>query len=155
MARVAVILATHFSQNVNMPEQNAASDDQVQSPDLGSENDEEEHFVVTRAEEERNPEADAEFDRELAKMMSESAEPRRNERRPMTDLALPLRRNQRDAVNKTEDTNGTESNPNKTKFSLLSKRGNKPQVKTIRSREIELSSLLTVPSPDSNNRSSV
>lgn len=37
-------------------------------------------IVVTRPEEERDPEAEAEFDRELARMMSESLDSRKFER---------------------------------------------------------------------------
>ena len=44
-----------------------------EDPELSS--DESEHIVVTRPEEKRDPEADAEFDRELAKLMAESVVP--------------------------------------------------------------------------------
>jgi len=63
-------------------------------------------------------------------MMSESVEVRRSERRPMLDIAMPIRR--------APQTNGISQDnsealpipaaPETVKFSLLSKRGNRPQV---------------------------
>jgi regulator of nonsense transcripts 2 len=97
--------------------------------------DEEEQIVVTRQEDERDPEADAEFDRELAKLMSESAESRKFERKPVFDVPLPMRR-AREATITSED-GGAEAAPtpapptNMMKFSLLSKRGNKQQTRSI------------------------
>lgn len=102
------------------------------SPDFQTDDeadDEDEHIVVTRHEDERDPEADAEFDRELAKMMAESVETRKTERRPMFDVAMPMRRAQRDTSLMVND--GDEGQPSATntiKFSLLSKKGNRPQV---------------------------
>ena len=101
-----------------------------------SSSDESEHFVVTRPEEQRDPEADAEFDRELAKMMAESVESRKFERKPMFDVPLPMRRAQREiAMATTADDSDTEipapsvtDGPEKMKFALLSKRGNRQQV---------------------------
>ena len=96
--------------------------------------DEEEHIVVTRQEEERDPEAEAEFDRELAKLMSESADSRKYDRKPVFDVPLPMRR-ARDATMSPED--GVSEAPipvapsNTMKFSLLSKRGNKTQTRSI------------------------
>jgi regulator of nonsense transcripts 2 len=96
--------------------------------------DEEEHIVVTRQEEERDPEAEAEFDRELAKLMSESADSRKYDRKPVFDVPLPMRR-ARDAAMNPED--GVSEAPipvapsNTMKFSLLSKRGNKTQTRSI------------------------
>lgn len=101
--------------------------------------DEEEQIVVTRQEDERDPEADAEFDRELAKLMTESAESRKFERKPVFDVPLPMRR-ARDATANSEDS-GVEVAPTPApsradpvptmKFSLLSKRGNKQQTRSI------------------------
>jgi len=126
----------------------AASDD----------DDQEEHIVVTRPEEQRDPEADADFDRELARLMSESVESRKTERRQMFDVPLPMRRAVRDsAANAMEDRSQTASPEVRTsstmKFSLLSKRGNRQQVRqslvvilfhsstdTIKTRSINLPS---------------
>ncbi|KAF2193227.1 ARM repeat-containing protein [Zopfia rhizophila CBS 207.26] len=96
--------------------------------------DEEEQIVVTRQEDERNPEAEAEFDRELAKLMSESLDSRKFERKPVFDVPLPMRR-AREAAANAEDSGGeapTQAAPVHTmKFSLLSKRGNRQQTRSI------------------------
>ena len=101
-----------------------------------SSSDEDEHIVVTRPEDHRDPEADAEFDRELAKLMAESVESRKFERKPMFDVPLPMRRAGREATTTTAaDDSGGESSapvpsngPGMMKFALLSKRGNRQQV---------------------------
>ncbi|KAI4716813.1 ARM repeat-containing protein [Aureobasidium sp. EXF-10727] len=62
-----------------------------ETPEEGTE-DEEEHIVVTRPEDQRDPEADAEFDRELAKMMADSVESRKFDRKPVFDVPLPMRK---------------------------------------------------------------
>ncbi|KAL8719316.1 MAG: hypothetical protein Q9225_003660 [Loekoesia sp. 1 TL-2023] len=92
-------------------------------------------IVVTRPEEERDPEAEAEFDRELAKMMSESLDSRKFERKPLFDVPLPMRRAQRE-VTSAGDDNGNERtatppNANTTAFSLMTKKGNRQQTRTI------------------------
>jgi regulator of nonsense transcripts 2 len=105
--------------------------------------DEDEQIIVTRQEDERDPEADAEFDRELAKMMTESAESRKFERKPVFDVPLPMRRAREATVN--PEDGGGEAVPAQVpaivssradfvptmKFSLLSKRGNKQQTRSI------------------------
>ncbi|KAF2732159.1 nonsense-mediated mRNA decay factor [Polyplosphaeria fusca] len=100
-----------------------------------SDEEEEEQIVVTRPEDERDPEAEAEFDRELAKMMTESLDSRKFERKPVFDVPLPMRR-AREAAAGAEDSGGEPSisvpPPTTTmKFSLLSKRGNKQQTRSI------------------------
>lgn len=89
---------------------------------------------MTRQEDERNPEADAEFDRELAKLMSESAESRKFERKPVFDVPLPMRR-AREAIANAEDSGNEAPLPmppsHTMKFSLLSKRGNRTQTRSI------------------------
>ena len=110
-------------------------DDEVQAND---QSDEEEHIVVTRPEDHRDPEADADFDRELAKLMAESVDSRKFERKTAFDVPLPMRRTVRDvstpAVDGGEDettappsTNG----PGVMKFALLSKKGNRQQVPLV------------------------
>ena len=99
-----------------------------------SSDEEEEQITVTRPEDERDPEAEAEFDRELAKLMSESVESRKFERKPVFDVPLPMRR-ARDTAAVAEDS-GSEApvqapTLNTVKFSLLSKRGNKNQTRSI------------------------
>ena len=87
--------------------------------------------MVTRQEEEHDPEAEADFDRELAKMMSESLDSRKFDRKPMFDVPLPLRRAQRDPMNTADDSpnEGTATPPNKMAFSLMTKKGNRQQVR--------------------------
>lgn len=100
----------------------------------GSSDEEEEQIIVTRQEDERDPEAEAEFDRELAKLMSESAESRKFERKPVFDVPLPMRR-AREAAANPEDGPSEIPIPvapsHTMKFSLLSKRGNKTQTRSI------------------------
>jgi regulator of nonsense transcripts 2 len=120
-------------------EDKSGEDDDVEPTDdneNGAESDEEEHIVVTRPEDQRDPEADAEFDRELAKLMAESAESRKFDRKPMFDVPLPMRRTVRDATtNVANEENGTDSRaqspgdgPGMMRFALLSKKGPKQQV---------------------------
>lgn len=102
-----------------------------------ADSDDEEHIVVTRPEDQRDPEADADFDRELAKLMAESVESRRTDRKPMFDLPLPMRRTGQNTTNTAAEDSGGESSAapvvNGTgtmKFALLSKKGNRQQVST-------------------------
>lgn len=89
-----------------------------------------EDIVVTRQLEERDPEAEAEFDRELAKMMSESLDSRKFERKPVFDVPLPMRRSQRDTTVAGDESPPeiTSTPPNTMAFSLMTKKGNKQQV---------------------------
>ena len=89
----------------------------------------EQDIVVTRQEEERDPEAEAEFDRELAKMMSESLDSRKFERKQHFDVPLPIRRAPKDSTN-TDDSqqDGIRTPPKMMAFSLMTKRGAKQQV---------------------------
>ncbi|KAL9087457.1 MAG: hypothetical protein Q9159_003594 [Coniocarpon cinnabarinum] len=102
-----------------------------ENSDLDTDTDDEDNIIVTRHEQERDPEADAEFDRELAKMMAESVnETRKPDRKPALDIALPMRRvQQRDGiVNENDDP---ETLGPTVQFSLLSRRGNRPQTRAI------------------------
>jgi regulator of nonsense transcripts 2 len=107
----------------------------VENGHPSADSDEEEHIVVTRREEQRDPEADADFDRELAKMMADSVESRKFERKPMFDVPLPMRRTVPQAVHLVAEDSGNDSRPQspadgagKMKFALLSKKGNRQQV---------------------------
>jgi regulator of nonsense transcripts 2 len=112
------------------------ANDDIQSSAQGSDS-EEEAIVVTRPEEEVDLEAEADFDREYAKMMAESLESRKFERKPLFDVPLPMRRKERDAtapLEPGEETAATSipSIPAPTMaFSLLTKRGNRQQVSKI------------------------
>ncbi|KAF2870808.1 nonsense-mediated mRNA decay factor [Massariosphaeria phaeospora] len=132
-------------EDVIMPEaddEKSSGDDAEDSADdepakHASSDEEEEQIVVTRQEDERDPEADAEFDRELSKLMSESVESRKFERKPVFDVPLPMRRGREATIN-AEDSGVEVPAPaapvvpiNTMKFSLLSKRGNKTQTRSI------------------------
>jgi hypothetical protein len=96
---------------------------------------EEEHIVVTRPEEQLDPEAEADFDREFEKMMAESLDSRKFERKSMFDVPLPIRKVQRDkseALDDEDDTPEVEAPPpNTMAFSLMTKRGNRQQVSSF------------------------
>jgi regulator of nonsense transcripts 2 len=99
-----------------------------------SENEQEEDIVVTRKESERDPEADAEFDRELAKMMAESLDARKFERKPMFDAALPMKKHitlRESSPTREEDRRENPTPPGTMSFSLLTKRNNRQQVMTF------------------------
>ncbi|KAL8678632.1 MAG: hypothetical protein Q9186_005022 [Xanthomendoza sp. 1 TL-2023] len=103
--------------------------------DMKHDSDFEDDIVVTRQAEERDPEAEAEFDRELAKMMSESLDSRKFERKALFDVPLPMRRAQRETATVGDDSGneGTTTPPNAhtTAFSLMTKKGNRQQTRTI------------------------
>lgn len=92
-----------------------------------------ESIVVTRQQEAVDPEDEAEFEREYAKMMAESLESRKFERKQLFDVPLPLRAKGRDplVLTSTGDMPEEPSAPPETRtmaFSLLTKRGNRQQV---------------------------
>ena len=110
----------------------------------GSESEDEE-IVVTREEEQVDPEDEADFEREYARMMAESLESRKFERKPMFDLALPVRpkaatnQGQTNADAGPNGPNGPNGHDNGRRedgtptmvFSLLTKRGNRQQTRTL------------------------
>lgn len=106
--------------------------------DVNDESDfENEHIVVTRQEEERDPEVEAEFDREFEKMMAESMDSRRFERKGVFDIPLPMKRVPRENQPTESSTESAtpEPVPNKTMaFSLMTKKGNKQQVRSRSSK---------------------
>ena len=92
---------------------------------------EDEAIVVTRQEEEVDPEDEADFEREYAKMMAESLESRKHERKATFDVPLPMRR--KEATQSSElwadETASPSTAPSGTMaFSLLTKKGNRQQV---------------------------
>lgn len=106
--------------------QDTAEEDAAEEPEAESSAEEEdEQIVVNRLEDQRDPEIDADFDREYAKLMAESLESRKTERKPMFDVALPMRK-ARDASTSDETDDAQVTNgPGMMKFALLSKRGSK------------------------------
>jgi regulator of nonsense transcripts 2 len=108
-----------------------ANPDNLTSP-VGTES-EEESIVVTRQEEDIDPEDEADFEREYAKMMAESLESRKFERKATFDVPLPMKRKDREVANPSESWNEESTTPNTSSggtmaFSLLTKRGNRQQV---------------------------
>lgn len=105
----------------------------------GSES-EEENIIVTKQEEEYDPEDEADFEREYAKMMAESLESRKFERKPLFDVPLPMRRKDRETTAPADkDTNSNDEQApapkptpaNTMAFSLLTKRGNRQQTRIV------------------------
>lgn len=118
-----------------------------------SSEDEDEDIVVDMQEELRDPEADAEFDREFAKMLQESIDARKFERKPLFDVPLPIKRAgstlsmlsrestfEAEPGNISDITISNSSRPTSMMspissgmmaFSLLTKKGNKQQTKTV------------------------
>ena len=99
-------------------------------PNGDSESEDEEIFV-TRQEEERDPEAEAEFDREFEKMMAESMESRKFERKGVFDIPLPMKRSGREALLENTASETPKPIANTMAFSLMTKKGNKQQVDTL------------------------
>ena len=90
--------------------------------------DEEESIVVTRQEEAVDPEDEAEFEREYAKMMAESLESRKFDRKPLFDVPLPVRPKNRETPTSTAQEQEPSAPSKKMAFSLLTKKGNRQQV---------------------------
>lgn len=101
-----------------------------QDNEVKPDSDFEEEIIVTRQQEERDPEAEAEFDREFARMMSESLDSRKFDRKPMFDVPLPMRRAPRDTATAGDESpiEGSSTPPNTMAFSLMTKKGNRQQV---------------------------
>ncbi|OTB06316.1 hypothetical protein M426DRAFT_9802 [Hypoxylon sp. CI-4A] len=106
------------------------TENQPQSPQ--NYDSEEEAIVVTRKAEEIDPEDEADFEREYAKMMAESLESRKFDRKPLFDVPLPVRPKTRDVSSTTDTDNTTDENaPSTMAFSLLTKKGNRQQTRTV------------------------
>lgn len=88
----------------------------------------EESIVVTRQEEAVDPEDEADFEREYAKMMAESLESRKFERKPLFDVPLPVRPKARESSTVAGLDQEPAAPSNKMAFSLLTKKGNRQQV---------------------------
>lgn len=79
-----------------------------------------------------DPEAEADFERAFEKMMAESLDSRKFERRAQFDVPLPIRKIQRMPVESTEEEPSVipEPDANTMAFSLMTKKGNRQQVRT-------------------------
>ena len=119
---------------VTNPQTNIA---QVNSEDDGDENtrdeSEDEEIFVTRKEEQIDPEEAADFDRAFQSMMAESMDSRKFERRTMFDVPLPMRPVQRQPINDDEEEREIQPEGPQTTmaFSLMTKKGNRQQVRTF------------------------
>ena len=113
----------------------------------GAESDsEDEKIIVARHEEERDPEAEADFDRAFEKMMAESMEGRRFERKAVFDIPLPMRPSRREPTASDEMPAQTSQQqqpppPNTMAFSLMTKKGNRQQV-GLRPRYVEATTVI-------------
>ncbi|RAK94938.1 uncharacterized protein BO80DRAFT_460211 [Aspergillus ibericus CBS 121593] len=113
-------------------EDQESSDEEVSGPnEQNGDSESEEEIFVTRQEEERDPEAEAEFDREFEKMMAESMESRKFERKGVFDIPLPMKRSGREALLENAPSEAPKPIANTMAFSLMTKKGNKQQTRTI------------------------
>ena len=94
---------------------------------------EEERIFVTR-EEQLDPEAEADFDKEFERMMAESFDSRKFERKAVFDVPLPVRRIQREVAPVVDEEEGESAPPpppsTTMAFALMTKKGNRQQVCT-------------------------
>jgi regulator of nonsense transcripts 2 len=100
-------------------------------PQLITSESEEEQIYVTRREEEVDPEAEADFDQAFEKLMAESLDSRKFERRALFDMPLPMKRGQRESGTISEEVadSGVQTPPNTMSFALMTKKGNRQQVR--------------------------
>lgn len=85
---------------------------------------------MMREQEQLDPEVEAEFDQAFERMMAESLDSRKFERKAQFDVPLPIRKVQRMPVDLADDEagSGVESPANTMAFSLMTKKGNRQQV---------------------------
>ncbi|KAA8646955.1 uncharacterized protein ATNIH1004_005634 [Aspergillus tanneri] len=115
-------------------EQESSDEAEASGPNAEQDGDsesEDEQIFVTRQEEERDPQAEAEFDREFEKMMAESMDSRRFERKGVVDIPLPMKRSAREPTTPENAAGGSQVPPRTMAFSLMTKKGNKQQTRTI------------------------
>ncbi|KAL6814227.1 armadillo-type protein [Trichoderma camerunense] len=107
-------------------------EEEAEDGDNGSthESEYDEAIIVTRQEEVVDPEDEAEFEREYAKMMSESLESRKFERKQLFDVPLPVRSRNREQSMSTPGS-GETGQSGTMAFSLMTKRGNRQQTRTV------------------------
>jgi regulator of nonsense transcripts 2 len=103
-----------------------------------TDSDSDEQIIVTREEGHVDPEAEAEFDQAFERMMAESLDSRKFEKKSQFDVPLPIRKVQRTAMEPVDEDNEPRvvSPPNTMAFSLMTKRGNRPQVTAIKTRSL-------------------
>ena len=122
----------HEVRPINPFNPSKASGPNLEANDDSDSESEDEQIVVTRQEEERDPVTEAEFDREFEKMMAESMDSRRFERKTVFDIPLPMKRlreNMPENMPTSPEPAPVEPVAPKTMaFSLMTKKGNKQQV---------------------------
>ncbi|KXJ95607.1 MIF4G domain-containing protein [Microdochium bolleyi] len=108
-------------------------DELDQAPDSpGDYESEDEKIVVTRKAEQIDPEDEADFEREYAKMMAESLDSRKFDRKTLFDVPLPVRSKRETSATAAEVEDGeVDTTPNTMAFSLLTKKGNRQQTRTV------------------------
>ncbi|KAH7626250.1 armadillo-type protein [Sordaria sp. MPI-SDFR-AT-0083] len=124
----------------------AEDNDQQDTTSRYNSESEEEEIVVTREKTEVDPEEEAEFEREFAKMMAESLDSRKFERKQQFDLPLPIKLKPRESTGAggggeasvANEAAGPSSSDaaappsgEKMAFSLLTKKGNRQQTRTV------------------------
>lgn len=119
-------------------DEDSLSEEEEDVHDLAEDSDAEsedydEAIVVTRQEEAIDPEDQADFEREYAKMMAESLESRKFERKQQFDVPLPVRPKARElSAGEAQTLPESSAAPaNKMAFSLLTKKGNRQQTRTV------------------------
>lgn len=95
---------------------------------------EEEDIVVTRQQEQVDPEEAADFEREFSRVMAESLESRKFERKPQFDVPVPVMAKNRSHTPKHDEAPkevaevDADAGPGTMAFSLLTKKGKSQQV---------------------------
>ncbi|KAJ1331644.1 regulator of nonsense transcripts 2 [Microdochium nivale] len=92
---------------------------------------EDEKIVVTRKAEQVDPEEEADFEREYAKMMAESLDSRKFDRKTLFDVPLPVRSKRETSTTVEAEEGEVDTTPNTMAFSLLTKKGNRQQTRTV------------------------
>lgn len=115
-------------------EESASEDEEVEEADDVSNRESDfgdEELEISRNEPQIDPEEEAEFEREYAKMMAESIESRKFERKQLFDVPLPVRAKAKEtspAPAEAESEAAPAPAGNKMAFALLTKKGNRQQV---------------------------
>ncbi|KAI9894051.1 MAG: hypothetical protein M1814_004821 [Vezdaea aestivalis] len=113
------------------------SDDGEAEPDVDGEHSraesEDEQIVVTRKEDEEDPEFEGDFDRDFAKMMTDGTDSRKFERKQAFDAPIPIKKHTRDTSAPIEEVTKKPQPQqlNTMSFALLSKKGNKQHSRNV------------------------
>ncbi|KAI5300464.1 hypothetical protein KEM56_002435 [Ascosphaera pollenicola] len=103
--------------------------------------DDEGEIYVTRQDEERDPQEEADFDQAFEKMVSESLDSRKFERKAIFDVPLPMKRQpgtpsgilsrETTPIVEEPEVKADSPKPNTMAFSLMTKKGNRARTRTI------------------------